>query len=208
MTSNSESPSLIAAATRALCDKFPIIIWFFVINIVVGATGVWVPLIPAVSYGPESMYAKFLEVLRSGGAYTFLLAYLASTSGYVITEYVEKSDQFFRSQKTIVLAIACVIGLLSAFLTMDIFSNGSHSADSKTATIADKIQIWMTIAAIVIGFLLALLQWAGAYTFDAFLDKSQEKDKFNAEKIMAVANPKGTKKPNEVVNVKGKNIKV
>lgn len=75
-------------------------------------------------------------------------------------------------------------------------------------SIEDLIQIAMTIVAIVLGFLLALLQWAGAYSLDAFLDKSQEEDKSKAKKMMSRAHSHGSTARSEFVDNKGKKVKL
>lgn len=208
MASTPNTPPLLAAVKRAISDKYSLIIWFFAINVIVGSAGVWVPLIPEIRHGWSSIFSKLLEVMRSGGGYTFLLAYLAATSGYLIAEYVEESDQYFKSQKAALGAVALVIGLLSAFLTMDLFSGAGPVDRSPETTISDHIQIWMMGVSIVIGFLLALLQWAGAYSLDALLDRSQEEEKSTAKKMMSSARSQGTGKTKNMVDVKGKKVKV
>lgn len=122
MASTPNSPPLLAAIRRAIADKYSLVIWFLAINVVAGSAGLWAPLIPAIRNGTEAVSSRMLELLQSGGAYTFLIAYLAATSGYVITEYVERSDQFFRGQKAALVALAFVIALISAFFTRDLFS--------------------------------------------------------------------------------------
>lgn len=208
MASTPNSPPLLAAVKRAILDKYSLIIWFFAINVIVGSAGVWVPLIPEIRHGWNSIFSKLLEVMRSGGGYTFLLAYLAATSGYLIAEYVEESDRYFKSQKAALGAIALVIGLVSAFLTMDLFSGATPIDGLPETTIGDRIQLWMMVIAIVIGFLLALLQWAGAYSLDALLDQSQEEEKSTAKRMMSSARSQGTGKTKNVVDVKGKKVKV
>lgn len=208
MASTPNTPPLLAAVKRAISDKYSLIIWFFAINVIVGSAGVWVPLIPEIRHGWSSIFSKLLEVMRSGGGYTFLLAYLAATSGYLIAEYVEESDQYFKSQKAALGAVALVIGLFSAFLTMDLFSGAGPVDRSPETTINDHIQIWMMGVSIVIGFLLALLQWAGAYSLDALLDRSQEEEKSTAKKMMSSARSQGTGKTKNMVDVKGKKVKV
>lgn len=208
MSSTQNSPPLFAAIRRAISDKYSLIIWFFAINVVVGSAGIWVPLIPEIKHGWVSINSKMLEVLRSGGAYTFLLAYLAATSGYLITEYVENSDEHFRSQKAALVAFAFIVGVVSALLTLDSFSIPVPPNGPAETTVGDCIQISLTFLSIIIGFCLALLQWAGAYSLDALLDKSQADEKSKAKKMMSGARSHGAAKAINEVEVKGRKVKV
>ena len=55
---------------------------------------------------------------------------------------------------------------------------------------------------------MALLQWAGAYSLDALLDKSQADEKSKAKKMMSGARSHGTAKAINEVEVKGRKVKV
>lgn len=208
MATSPKSPPLFAAIKRALVDKYPLVVWFFAINVAVGLAGFWAPLIPEIRHGSDAIISRTLELLRSGGAYTFLIAYLASASGYLITEYVDRSAQFFRNEKAALVGFAFVIGVFSIAFTIALFSGSTRSTLAPVVTADDWIQIGMTVIAIVLGFLLLLLQWAGTYSFEAFLDQSQKADKSTAEALMSHAGQSAKYSAQEVVEVKGKKVKI
>lgn len=208
MSSPTNSPPLFAAIRKAVSDKYSLIIWFVAINVFIGSAGVWVPLIPEIKNGWGAVDGKFLEVLRSGGAYTFVLAYLAATSWYVITEYVEDSDEHFRAQKAVFGAMALIVGMLCCFFTMDLLSRSDASKGLAKASIGDWLQVTFTVIGIVVGFCLALLQWAGGYSLDALLDKSQADEKSKAKQLMSEARAQGSGPSKNAIQVKGKTVRI
>lgn len=208
MATSPESPALSAAIGRALADKYALAIWFFAINVAAGLAGFWAPLIPEIPHGPDAIISKTLELLRSGGAYTFLIAYLAGAAGYVITEYVDGSARFFRNEKAALVGIAFTIGVFAVAFTMALFSGSARSTVPPVVTVQDWIQIGMTVTAIVLGFLLVLLQWAGTYGFEAVIDESQKADKNTAEAVMSRTGQSAEAGTQDVVEVKGKKVKI
>ncbi len=208
MASTPNSPPLLAAVKKAAEDKYSLIIWFFAINVVFGSAGLWVPLISEIKNGRGAVSLRMSELLETGGAYTFLIAYLATTSGYVITEYVERSNRFFQNQKAALLAVALIVGLFSVSFTTSLFAGAPATKGTPETAALDYIQIAMTIVAVVLGFLLALLQWAGTYGLDAVVDQSQKKDQSTAKTIMSRVHPAVSDRADEFVEVKGKKVKV
>lgn len=208
MASTPNSPPLLAAVKKAVADKYSLIIWFFAINVVAGSAGLWVPLISQLNGSHGAVSSRVAELLQAGGGYTFLIAYLATTSGYVVTEYVDRSNRFFRNQKATLLGLVLIVGLISVSCTASLFSVALVSKGAPETIAVDYIQIVMALIAVVLGFLLALLQWAGTYGLDAVVDQSQEKDQSTAKTMMSRVRPAGTDRADEFVEVNGKKVKV
>jgi len=62
---------------------------FLLVNIFFGAMGFWAPLVQPLVEDNGGFVRKLVEVLATGGAYTFSVAYMAASASYILFEYLD-----------------------------------------------------------------------------------------------------------------------
>lgn len=181
----SATPSLLIPSLKmAWKNKKAHIFWFFLINVFFGAMGVWAPLIQPLLAPNGMALPKFIDVLESGGAYTFAVAYLAATAGYIVFEYLDEKEQNFKTAKAVTGGIALVLVVIFGIITATQLAIPSTLQSAKEFGGREWLQTVATIAAVFIGFALAFIQWASSCSLDATVDKNQAESKQESKKVM------------------------
>lgn len=159
---------------------------FLGVNVVVGALGLIAPI--AVEYyylGTNDFVPALKKQLDAAGAYTFAIAFLASSVSFIVTEYLDRKEVAKRRPLKVLLGAAAAFlilvcawfsGVQAARPTTDSPPHAavqpaalSSKPSSEAATQArlepapaalsrsDLMQIKVTAAAILVGFLLFLV---------------------------------------------------
>lgn len=185
MSAQSSTSSLLnPSLKKALETKKAHIFWFFLINVFFGAMGVWAPLIQPLLAANGTVLPKFIEVLESGGAYTFAVAYLAATAGYIVFEYLDEKEQNFKTAKAVTGGTALVLVVIFGIITATQLAIPSAAPTVKEFGGRELFQTIATIVAVFIGFALAFIQWASSCSLDATVDKNQAESKVESKRVM------------------------
>ncbi|MBK7473342.1 MAG: hypothetical protein IPI73_24615 [Betaproteobacteria bacterium] len=80
---------------------------FVLVNVVVGSLGLTAPLLAANQLSTVSWLVELVRQLKAGGAYTFSIAFIASSGAFLIREYLDNTRTSFRSLK----AISVMVGV-------------------------------------------------------------------------------------------------
>lgn len=159
---------------------------FLVVNVVVGALGLIAPIAVEYYYLETNDFIPALKKqLDAAGAYTFAIAFLASSVSFIVTEYLDRKEVAKRRPLKVLLGAAAAFlilvcawfsGVQAAHPQADTAphvarqptsSTGKPSRDAAAQTRAetapatlsrsDLMQIRVTALAVLVGFLLFLL---------------------------------------------------
>lgn len=112
--------------------KFVHILTFFVVNIVVGSLGIWVPLFGTLMRPDMQFNVELHKALMGGGWYTFSAAYLTGSCSALAYEFIDRELAVFKKLKVMLgvissfLIIICFAGV--AFLTPPVYQALSSEA--------------------------------------------------------------------------------
>lgn len=172
---------------KFLKAKFVHIFLFFVVNIVIGSLGVWMPMLTSLLLEDVNFRIELSRVLAASGPYTFAVAYLAASTAFVAYEYLEERTTINRKSKTTLTTMAFVLiilcTLLSAFqtqipqlsgaapntstvnkVTLEIQTQTTSNIESPVQRLkvhelssSEKLQLWLVAIAVVVGLVLYLI---------------------------------------------------
>ena len=159
---------------------------FLVVNVAVGALGLIAPI--AVEYyylGTNDFVPALKKQLDAAGAYTFAIAFLASSVSFIVTEYLDRKEVATRRPLKVLLGAAAAFLILvcawfsgvqaarpptdtpSHEIERPTASTGKPSREAapqlrvepapSTLSRSDLMQIRVTSLAVLVGFLLFLL---------------------------------------------------
>lgn len=164
-------------------QKLTHIFVFLFVNIFFGAMGFWAPLLQPLINNNGSFITKLIEVLATGGAYTFSAAYLAASASYLIFEYLDTKEQNYKTAKIITAGIAAILIVFCMLLAGPQLAAEITKTPQKTLQNKELVQCLILGLSVLTGLILAIIQWAGTFSADAAVDGNQATAKEQSKKI-------------------------
>jgi len=134
---------------------------FVLVNIVIGSLGITAPLLAASLLSASGVVAEFIRQLKGGGAYTFSMAFIASSCAFMFRDYIENKDTAFRSIKAMATMIAAGFAILLTLLS----GINAAAAYVAPATLMLQTQLTWTSSETLQTSLLATTILFGAWLF-------------------------------------------
>lgn len=164
-------------------SKFVYLFLFVVVNVLVASLGVWMTMLMSQVLNTGSFSLELKKILAAGGPYTFAVAYLAASTSSVAYEYLDSSRGTNRRKSKVIATTAAFVliilcTLLSGFQTQSqsvaaVQVQHSSSSESNSSlkninldhpskmkmqlTSSERMQIWLVLISIIVGFYLYLI---------------------------------------------------
>ena len=159
---------LIRDIWKLMQSKWVHVTVFFIINVVMGSLGVWLPIALAAINPGASTHEELVKVFRASGPYTFAVAYLTAAAAYIALEYLEGVETQFRGLKTFLGLMAFLAIVLCSLLAaaqpsaplLDRTTNTMVQSYVSKFGVGDVVQATLTVISLLLGFLLFLLDRA------------------------------------------------